>query len=103
MGINGSVPHYWLTLPVRHSCQLLFLDNFVSFTPMRHDFSGGFDPFMTGVGLLLIILPVDRCFALIIFALSCVLTTRKHPNITKPSVHTGIFSTGYYMPGVSIF
>ena len=37
---------------------------FVSFTPMRHDFSGGFDPFMTGVGLLLIILPVDRCFAL---------------------------------------
>ena len=51
-------------------CQLATIANycfwiiFVSFTPMRHDFGGGFDPFMTGVGLFLIVLPVDRCFAL---------------------------------------
>lgn len=37
---------------------------FVSLTPMRHDFGGGFDQFMVGVGLLLILLPVDRCFSL---------------------------------------
>jgi predicted DCC family thiol-disulfide oxidoreductase YuxK len=37
---------------------------FVCFTPMQRDFDGGFDPFMTGVGFLLIFLPADRSFSI---------------------------------------
>ena len=37
---------------------------FVSFTPMQRDFDGGFDQFMTGAGLFLIFLPINRAFSL---------------------------------------
>ncbi|MGR9073948.1 MAG: DCC1-like thiol-disulfide oxidoreductase family protein [Gammaproteobacteria bacterium] len=37
---------------------------FVSFTPMQRDFDGGFDAFMTGAGLFLIFLPIDRAASL---------------------------------------
>jgi predicted DCC family thiol-disulfide oxidoreductase YuxK len=37
---------------------------FVQFTPMQRDFDGGFDLFMTGAGLLLLFMPIDKAFAI---------------------------------------
>lgn len=70
---------------------------FVSFTPMRHDFDGGFDQFMTGLGLLLIILPVNRCFALDNLRWQLRFSTFK--NGKKPSTQVTILA--YYLPIIS--
>ena len=35
----------------------------MQFTPMQRDFDGGFDLFMTGAGLLLLFMPIDKAFA----------------------------------------
>lgn len=37
---------------------------FTQFTPLQRDFDGGFDQFMTGVALMLCLLPIDRAWAL---------------------------------------
>ncbi|MBS3963615.1 MAG: DUF393 domain-containing protein [Methylomonas sp.] len=36
---------------------------FVNFTPMQRDFDGGFDLFMTGANVFLMVMPIDRAFA----------------------------------------
>jgi len=37
---------------------------FVSFTPMQRDFDGGFDLFMIGANLFMILMPIDKAFSI---------------------------------------
>lgn len=57
-------------LMVGRYCQFATISNyllwlvFLNFTPMRHEFSGGFDQFMVACGFLLIFLPINRSWSL---------------------------------------
>jgi predicted DCC family thiol-disulfide oxidoreductase YuxK len=59
-----------LSLSVGFHCQRAAILNyifwiiFVCFTPMQRDFDGGFDQFMTGTGLFLIFMPINRAFSI---------------------------------------
>ncbi len=59
-----------LCLIVGRYCQFATISNyllwlvFLNFTPMRHEFSGGFDQFMIACGFLLIFLPINRVWSL---------------------------------------
>ncbi|MDP7536760.1 MAG: thiol-disulfide oxidoreductase [Methylococcales bacterium] len=59
-----------LCLIVGRYCQFASISNyllwlvFLNFTPMRHEFGGGFDQFMLACGLLLIFLPINRGWSL---------------------------------------
>ena len=59
-----------ICLMVGRYCQFATISNyllwlvFLNFTPMRHEFSGGFDQFMVACGFLLIFLPINRNWSL---------------------------------------
>ena len=59
-----------ICLIVGRHCQFATVSNyllwlvFLNFTPMRHEFSGGFDQFMIACGFLLIFLPINRAWSL---------------------------------------
>jgi hypothetical protein len=59
-----------ICLIVGRYCQFATISNyllwliFLNFTPMRHEFSGGFDQFMIACGFLLIFLPINRAWSL---------------------------------------
>lgn len=59
-----------LALSLGYRCQQASIANylfwlvFVNFTPMQRDFDGGFDLFMIGANLCLILMPTDKAFAI---------------------------------------
>lgn len=77
----------------------LFWIGFVTFTPLWHDFDGGFDQLMTGTSFLLMFAPIGRCFSFDRLLWKLRNNIRPGSSYSAPTVPILVY---YLIPGISL-